>query len=108
MDDDESSSDITSQELFEWAREHRPINTNKSTTYALNVWKKWAEKRKGTSYVCADILTYQDDTELSRAMFKFFGELRSDEGREYTPSSLLVIRSGLQRYLTITSILRQI
>ena len=99
--DDSRGSNLDSQELRERAIESIPKNTRKSTQWAIETYKKWAQRRRQVKYVKQDITRYgQDFAALDKALYKFYGEVHTEEGMQFTPSSLQVLRAGLQRHLS--------
>ena len=94
-------SNLDSQELRERATESVPRNTRKTTRWALETYKKWANRRRNVEHVRPDISSYgQDFAVLDKVLFKFYGEVHTEEGSQFTPSSLQVLRAGLQRHLS--------
>ena len=58
-------------------------------------------ERRQVKYVKDDISAYgQDLVALDRTLYKFYGEVHTVEGLQFTPSSLQVLRAGLQRHLS--------
>ena len=99
--DDSRGSNLDSQELRERAIESIPKNTRKSTQWAIETYKKWAQRRRQVKYVKQDITRYgQDFAALDKTLYKFYGEVHTEEGMQFTPSSLQVLRAGLQRHLS--------
>ena len=50
-------------------------------------------------YVKVNLLDYGGDLKaLGRALFKFYGEVHTLDGAMFTPSSVQVLRAGLQPY----------
>ena len=97
---DEDSSNLRSQELEERARECRAVNTRKTTKWAVGIFEKWARRRAGTrEYIMDNILEYQNPEDLNRTLFKFYAEVHTLDGHQFSPSSLQVLRAGLQRHL---------
>ena len=94
------ATDCDSQELEERAIEAQPKNTRKTTSWAVAVYRRWAARRSRHHYIKADILDYGTDASaLNKTLHKFYGEVHTVEGRSLTPSSLQVLRAGLQRHL---------
>ena len=63
--DSDFDSDLNSQELDSRATEAQPINTRKSTTWAVNhnVYKRWAARRHNYELIKGDLLEYREDLE---------------------------------------------
>ena len=53
-------------------------------------------------YVKLDLREYdvEDLVSLDKTLFKFYGEAHTVDGPRFTPSSLQVLRAGLQRYMS--------
>ena len=101
VENDSEGSDLNSQELQERAVECRPENTRKTTEWAQQTYRRWAERRQNVDHVKVNLLDYGGDLKaLDRALFKFYGEVHTLDGAMFTPSSLQVLRAGLQRYLS--------
>ena len=101
MWDTEYQTDCDSQELAEKLKDAQPTNTRKTTSWAVSVFRRWAARRSHHAFVKPDLLDYGADVaSMSRALFKFFSEVHTVEGKALTPSSLQVLRVGLQRHLT--------
>ena len=100
-EEDSQESNLSSQELRERANESVPRNTRKAVQWAVETYRKWARRRHLVKFIKPDITDYgQDLVALDKALNKFYGEVHSEEGMQYTPSSLQVLRAGLQRHLS--------
>ena len=87
--DSEFDSDLNSQELDSRATEAQPLNTRKSTIWAVNVYKRWAARRHNYEFIKGDLLDYHGDLEaLNKTLFKFYSEAHTTEKEAFTPSSL--------------------
>ena len=62
------------------------INTSKSTSFWLSVWKTWC---KGMN-IALDIEEHKP-AELNRLLEKFYAEVKNKHGQDYEPDSLRVI-----------------
>ena len=71
-----------------------PENTAKNTKWAFKKLTDWMRKRK----VDVDLKTVSG-ADLAPILRRFYGELKSGNGKMLTPSSLVCIRSGIQRAL---------
>ena len=103
MTDSESEfdTDYDSQELAERTKQAQPTNTRRTTSWAISVYRRWAARRNRHSFVKPDLLDYGTDAaEMNRALYKFYNEVHTIERQSFTPSSLHVLRAGLQRYLS--------
>ena len=99
--DSDENSDLPSQELADRVAECVPANTRKTTEWAVATYKRWAQRRSNVRYVKEDLLAYRDDLQaLDQSLYKFFSEVHTTGGPGFTPSSLQVLRAGLQRYMT--------
>ena len=90
----------TDKDVEETKKKAIPKNTDKNTSWAMNMWKQWSAHRR---QVCA---SYSDwpthlmiavPSELNYWLSKFVLETRKADGEHYPPDTLHVICSGLQR-----------
>ena len=80
MSDTEYETDCDSRELAEKLKDARPINTRKTTSWAISVYRRWAASRTHHAFVKPDLLDYGEDvTPMSNAFVKFFSEVRTVE-----------------------------
>ena len=95
----------TDDDVEEAKKRATPQNTDKNTSWAVNVWKQWSAHRR---QVCA---SYSDwpthlmiavPSELNYWLSKFVLETRKADGDNYPPDTLYVICSGLQRFIRET------
>ena len=76
------------------------MNTTKSTEWALRNFESWRLARNGKypEELCpSDILQSTNRVELCKWLCKFISETRKSDGAEYTPRSLYLLLSGIQR-----------
>ena len=85
---------LSEADLESLSSKSESINTKRSTSTWLNVYRAWAEVR----YKKADFENYPP-RELDTILCQFYGEVRKRNGEEYEPDSLRVMQSGLHRYL---------
>ena len=77
-----------------------PVNTQKSTTWAVKVWKDWSANRRLVSpsdwpphlFICSEC-------ELNRWLCKFIVEVRRQDGKNYPPNTLYQICCGIVRFV---------
>ena len=73
MSDTEYETDCDSRELAEKLKDARPINTRKTTSWAVSVYRRWAASRAYHAFVKPDLLDYGADVmSMSKAFVKFF------------------------------------
>lgn len=77
-----------------------PANTQRSTQFALNLWKDWSEYRKQQGEKHALVaLHLMIEERLNYWMCKFVMVVRRKDGNEYPPNSLYQIRCGIMRHV---------
>ena len=74
----------------------QPLNTVKSTEWAMRRLKGWMARR----HVSLDLATASAE-ELAPVLRRFYGELKANDGGEHAPQSMVAIRAGIQRHLTV-------
>jgi len=85
---------LTVEESIKELKETRENETTKkSTEYWKNVFKKWANED-----FQANLEEYESDV-LEQTLPQFYAELRKDNGDDYQPDCLKVMRVSLKRYL---------
>ena len=89
---------LSEADLESLSSKSESINTKRSTSTWLNVYRAWAEVR----YKKADLENYPP-RELDTILCQFYGEVRKKNGEEYESDSLRVMQSGLHRYLKDTN-----
>lgn len=99
---------VTDKELETRKESRIPENTKQSTTWAVHVWKDWAEERNvkakalgpNEKLVNSDIVNITK-AELNYWLAKFVVEIRKkeDKGEYYPPATLYQLCCGLLRYL---------
>ena len=62
--------------------------------FKLYLFSEWAQQRNAEKPQHE-----QSDQELDNNLQKFYAEARNKEGKEYGKSTLLCLRSGIERYL---------
>ena len=87
-------SSLDEEELDVMDRSACPENTAKNTKWAFKKLTDWLRKRK----VDVD-LKIVSANDLAPMLRRFYGELKSGNRKMLTPSSLVCIRSGIQRAL---------
>ena len=85
------ATDGTIEELRNGAKN---INTSKSTSFWLSVWKTWCE---GESKALE--IEEHEPAELNRLLEKFYTEMKNKNGQDYEPDSLRVMIAALDRHL---------
>ena len=84
-------TDDTIEELRNGAKN---INTSKSTSFWLSVWKTWCEGKS----IALEIEKHEP-AELNRLLEKFYAEVKNKNGQDYEPDSLRVMIAALDRHL---------
>ncbi|XP_015763345.1 PREDICTED: uncharacterized protein KIAA1958-like [Acropora digitifera] len=85
---------VDQQYIQELKEKSENENTEKSTEYWKNVFKKWANERK----IQPNLEDYQSNV-LDRTLSQFYAELRKENGDDYEPDCLKVMQASLERYL---------
>ena len=85
------ATDDTIEELRNGAKN---INTSKSTSFWLSVWKTWCEGKS----IALEIEKHEP-AELNRLLEKFYAEVKNKNGQDYEPDSLRVMIAVLDRHL---------
>ena len=85
------ATDDTIEELRNGAKN---INTSKSTSFWLSVWKTWCEGKS----IALEIEKHEP-AELNRLLEKLYAEVKNKNGQDYEPDSLRVMIAALDRHL---------
>jgi len=96
------SFDVTCEELDAFKEGECPANTAKNTEWALKNFEEWRKARNGkysTEQCPPNVLASQDFDELCDWLCKFVAETRKADGSQYTPRSLKMLLSAIQRHL---------
>ena len=94
------SFDVTRDELAVFQHGECPVNTAKTTEWALRNFESWrvARNEKHPDEPCpSDILQCTNHSQLCEWLCKFISETRKSDGTEYTPRSLYLLLSAIQR-----------
>ena len=86
------------------AKGYTPKNTETSTSWALNTFETWMERRnaeKGKECCPADLLSTNDKASISRWLARFVTEARRRDGKPYPPKTIHMLLMGLQRHMRI-------
>ena len=100
--DDRFDSNITSEDLSKYMEGEIPPNTEKYTAWALNNFEAWqkARNKRNIEDTCPEnIFMNENNRFICEWLCKFITEMRKSNGEEYTPRSLHLILSGLQRHI---------
>ena len=98
--DERFSFDLTIDDLTSFQKGESTANTPKSTEWANKNFQSWRiarNKRYPTEQCPANILNFTDCGKLCEWLCKFISETRKSDGSEYTPRSLYLLLSGIQR-----------
>ena len=82
-----------------------PQNTEKSTQWAVKVFKDWLVSRSehGKEVPSRDVLLSDDKEAICNWLSTFFLEVRKGDGQPYCPRSLSSMLSGIHRYIQANS-----
>ena len=91
---------VSDEEIRDLKKQAIPANTQKSTSFAVNVWKEWSSHRRAVnpSDWPAHLLI-MNECELNRWLSRFVLEIRRRDGKEYLPNTLYQICCGILRYV---------
>ena len=84
----------TDDTIEELRNDAKNINTSKSTSFWLSVWKTWYEGKS----IALEIEKHEP-AELNRLLEKFYAEVKNKNGQVYEPDSLRVMIAALDRHL---------
>ena len=70
------------------------VDTSKSTSFWLSVWKTWCEGKS----IALEIEEHEP-AELNRLLEKFYAEVKNKNGEDYEPDSLRVMIAAFDRQL---------
>ena len=91
---------VTDEQVIEVQKSCVPSTTERSTQYAINIWKEWSSNRKerGVEYpLCLPhLLTLY---EIDYWMQKFVLEIRCKNGKEYPPNTVYQICCGIMHHI---------
>ena len=93
---------VTSNNLTRFMEGEIPANTERCTSWAVKVFEEWRKARNSkfpTDLCPENIFTHEDSKIICCWLCKFIAEVRKVTGKEYTPRSLYLILSGLQRHM---------
>ena len=78
-----------------------PLNTTKSTNWAVKIWREWTTHRRKHCYAvnCPPHILLCTRHQLNQWLSKFVLEVRRQDGEPYPPQTLYQICCGLQRYV---------
>ena len=97
------SSIVDEEEMAKMERESVPDSTNKATKTGVNKLKAWMKKRN------IDINFHSVTAgELANTLRQFYAEVKKDNGKPLTPSSLVGIRAAINRYLLAAPFYRKL
>ena len=100
--DDRFLFDVTLDDLNKFKEGDCPVNTAKNTMWALRNFQEWRVARNEAcpNDLCpGNILCSDNKEDLCDWLCKFVTETRKSDGAEYTPRSLYLLLSGLQRHI---------
>ena len=99
---------MSEEEMAEISKVFVPANTAKNTQWAVSVFREWrsawsSSPDDGQKVCPADLLENPVVEDLNYWLARFVAEVRSQDGKPYTPRSIHQILCGLQRYMTSNS-----
>ena len=100
--DERFDFNVTSDDLFRYMEGETPLNTERSTMWAVKIFddRRIARNTTVSTDLCPEnIFTLEDSNIICQWLCKFVTEVRKGTGQEYTPRSLYLILSGLQRHM---------
>ena len=100
--DERFDFNVTSEDLSKYMEGETPVNTEKSTAWAVNNFEAWrmARNKEHSDDPCPENVFVDDDKSvICKWLCKFLTETRKSNGEEYTPRSLYLLLSGLQRHM---------
>ena len=95
----------TDSDVEEAQKKAVPKNTEKNTTWVVNIWKQWSAHRHQTCTSYCDWPTHfliANPTEMNYWLSKFVLEARKANGDHYPPDTLYCICTGLSRFIRET------
>ena len=101
-DDDRFSFDVTIEELDAFKEGDCPGNTTRNIEWALRTFESWrtaCNKKHPTELCPSELFVTKEYQEICDWLCKFVSKARKGDGMEYTPQSLYLLLSALQRYL---------
>ena len=103
-DDSRFSFDVTIEELDAFKEGDCPTNTLKNTEWALKTFESWRTTRNKNHELdlCPQDLFEMKGHQEICWLCKFVTETRKGDGKEYTPRSLYLLLSALQRHVRKT------
>ena len=97
------TSSIDEEEMTRMENSAVPETTSRATKSGVKKFTEWLKKRQ----IDEINITTITPTELSPILRKFYAEVRKENGKALTPSSLVGIRAALHRYFVSAPYYRQ-
>ena len=102
------ASPKTEQEIAEARENSVPSTTRRDTTWCLGVWKDWSCSRNSrtdtnSSKVPSNPASCSSTAQLSHWLEAFVLEIRTKQGKEYSPDTLHHLICGILRHVRETS-----
>ena len=94
------------EKLAELAKGHIPVNTSKSTKWALKVFELWSQARNISHTedpIPEDLLSCSDPAILNVHLARFAVEARKSNGDYYPPATIHQLLCGLLRHMRDTN-----
>ena len=90
---------VTESDILDKIDGSIPTATRKSTTWAANTWREWADHRKKISSEFPPALDRINNKELNYWMARFVVEARNKKGDVYEGGTLYCLCCGVQRFI---------
>ena len=87
--------EVNERELNKIEDDRHEINTRKSTEWAMGVFRDWLTEKK----MSTDFDTYRAET-LNEALRSFYASVQNANGKTYSVSSYMALRSGICRHFS--------
>ena len=100
--DEQFDFNATSNDSTRFMEGETLANTVRLTVWAVKTFDDWRKARNETvtTDLCPEnVFTHEDSSIICQWLCKFITEVRKTTGQEYTPHSLYLILSGLQRHM---------
>ncbi|XP_052281887.1 uncharacterized protein LOC127879223 [Dreissena polymorpha] len=90
--DDTADREMFEEEIYRLDESVKCKSTKQSTKWAIKKFEDWLQKRNFN----VDLESVSDD-ELAQILRKFYAEVRTNDGKIYSPGTLRGLREGIQR-----------
>ncbi|CAB3978967.1 structural maintenance of chromosomes 3-like [Paramuricea clavata] len=87
-------AEVTQENIDELLSDVQSKNTKYKTTYAVNVFKEWSKQRN-----IQQELHEMDNKTVDKCLCQFYAEVKNQQGEDYSKSTLIGLKHGVERYL---------